>query len=1126
MSDYDFHHIFEAYEFQDFARDMIQVREKKSFESFREGRDLGIDSRCIGPDGTCTVLQAKRWENTSVMHWKKLEQEREKVRKLNPDRYILVLTQDLTPVQKKKVKEFFAPYILEERDIIGSRDLNNWLDEPGGNYRKVEEKYFKLWIQNTRTLKRMLQEAVNSVLMEESRIELENAVENAKVFVETNVYYRALNQLNKNKVIIISGEPGMGKTTLANQLALYYLFRQGFDLFVWANSVDDLYKAQQQDGKKVVVFDDFWGSNFLDRMTAGREEERLARFIESIYKKKDYMLLLTTREYVLEQGLKQHENLRKMIEKHKLECRLEAYSAVERVKIYLGHLKRYRMTPDQLSVMFGLHKQVVDSPNYNPRVIGGFVKEIRPEMNPGDCGKYFLRYLEHPNDFWKKIFHDLSKEARALYIMLYLMPVPVEMGYVKECYTEILPCLGRTLELQEFAGVVAELEKTVIRTDLMQYSDVMTIKFQNPSARDFMFEYLKENFEQQKEMLLLSCRYFFQAVQLLELAGAANAPGEFYARAMKRGLSLLGSPSILSRGAEYGLSDEEYLYYDELQWNEVGYSRNYHLLMLYQGESCHELEAEFKYYYNFITTQMKEAPLKMEAEDIKEYPYMANRALCEGLAEEPETVIEAYMYGAQHNRMRLELEIMSDLFGEDWDRYRSENLENLRSYLEIYYRGEMCLAAVQEDIYRFADLEFEYVEDYRLLGIEPDERLKEYIEKYNKWLQDVETDEDEEEMYDEEDPGGYGQVTAEFEAEFIGKPYTPISGISEYMEGNFLTDQEKMWLECAQNDEKYWYWKRFLKSEELLQLFLKITVQREGLVGSFSEALSDLFSYFGGILGCEEAAAARFFYRLNQAFPGKDEAWGEEVLLSILEEEFASPESLLKRLTEGGIFIRRGHWYYLAGRILLLFSCFYMFRESGLAAQAKFYQYLYHDETESEEWGERQRQLAEAMKPWRFLYTYDEELKYGLWELGGAGFREYAIVPEVRRYCKKMEAEGEECIPLNLLIDVLTGFSVRESGEVVGSDMYVDTAWELLEMEDPDFCTDLLPESFGKEQMEILRTHGLLEFGEKDSVDIEVSDLMKDGLLEALGFLGRAKNVWDRLKDLCRGEDVAIEELE
>ena len=58
MNEYDFYRIFEPLEFQDFARDMAQVKTGLLFESFAEGRDLGIDGRCVLQDGRTVIFQA------------------------------------------------------------------------------------------------------------------------------------------------------------------------------------------------------------------------------------------------------------------------------------------------------------------------------------------------------------------------------------------------------------------------------------------------------------------------------------------------------------------------------------------------------------------------------------------------------------------------------------------------------------------------------------------------------------------------------------------------------------------------------------------------------------------------------------------------------------------------------------------------------------------------------------------------------------------------------------------------------------------------------------------------------------------------------------------------------------
>lgn len=257
MKNYDFHHLLEPVEFQEFARDMIQVREKIRLEAFREGPDQGMDARCITPDGKCIVMQAKRWANESALRWKELREEKKKADRIKPDRYILVLSRDVSPEQKKKIRELFHPYIIADEDIVTGKDLNGYLGSNDVGYAQAEEKYYKLWIQNTDVLKRTIRDAVNGELLAESRLEWEKAKQNAEVFVETAVYEEARRLLAGNRAIIISGEPGIGKTTLANQLAIFWLSRKGFDTYLWAESVGDLYKAQDMPGKKVVVYDDF-----------------------------------------------------------------------------------------------------------------------------------------------------------------------------------------------------------------------------------------------------------------------------------------------------------------------------------------------------------------------------------------------------------------------------------------------------------------------------------------------------------------------------------------------------------------------------------------------------------------------------------------------------------------------------------------------------------------------------------------------------------------------------------------------------------------------------------------------------------------------------------------------------
>jgi hypothetical protein len=87
MPDYDFA-LLEPLEFQALVCDIVELRENITLETYKAGRDLGIDG--LYTDGKKkTVVQAKRYKpNDFNRLYRDLKNnELPKVRKLNPDRY-------------------------------------------------------------------------------------------------------------------------------------------------------------------------------------------------------------------------------------------------------------------------------------------------------------------------------------------------------------------------------------------------------------------------------------------------------------------------------------------------------------------------------------------------------------------------------------------------------------------------------------------------------------------------------------------------------------------------------------------------------------------------------------------------------------------------------------------------------------------------------------------------------------------------------------------------------------------------------------------------------------------------------------------------------------------------------
>src|SRR5699024_4095895 len=131
------------------------------------------------------------------------EEEIDKVNSLSPERYIFATSLPLSRENKKEIREIFSPYIKRDDDIFGQEDLNDILSSNP----KIEEKYFKLWITSTTVINRILNNAIKG----RKQHELRRIQEYSHRYIQTKNHEKALKILEDNHVVIISGEPGIGK---------------------------------------------------------------------------------------------------------------------------------------------------------------------------------------------------------------------------------------------------------------------------------------------------------------------------------------------------------------------------------------------------------------------------------------------------------------------------------------------------------------------------------------------------------------------------------------------------------------------------------------------------------------------------------------------------------------------------------------------------------------------------------------------------------------------------------------------------------------------------------------------------------------------------------------------------
>ena len=497
MAEYDFL-ILQPNEFENLTRDLLQKREGVFIESFTIGRDGGIDLRFTSPKGKRQVIvQAKRYKDYAKLK-NVLKDEVAKVRKLNPDRYILSTSVGLTPENKTEIKTMFSPYIKATKDILGKDDLNNLL----GEYSEVEKQYYKLWLGSTTVLDDILNKRINNW----SEITLEEARKDVSLYVMNDSFERALTVLKENRYVIISGIPGIGKTTLSRMLA-YQILAKDYDEFIKVNSMDDASQKLQKGKKQVFFYDDFMGSSFLDIKEIGFENKLLS-FIEKVKREPDKLFILATREYILAAAKRQYEKLAlSKIDIAKCTIDLSSYTEEIRANILYNHLADAELPIEYIKALLDgkRYLRLIKHDNFNPRIIESFLKQkLYKTEKPVVFVKRFLDFFDRPYSVWEYAFSNMSKLEQ------YAMCVRATMGarpvYLEDWYEAIYYYVNSLFGAvqadgleEDWQNILKKLLGTFILTERVE--DKELVKYHNPSVYDFLIDSIRKNEKLQGKLI-------------------------------------------------------------------------------------------------------------------------------------------------------------------------------------------------------------------------------------------------------------------------------------------------------------------------------------------------------------------------------------------------------------------------------------------------------------------------------------------------------------------------------------------------------------------------------------------------------------------------------------------------
>jgi len=514
LPNYDFRTL-SPIDFEILVRDLLQEELGIRLENFKSGSDSGIDLRyCPNKDSTL-IVQCKHYAESSFAQLRRVikAEELEKVKELNPERYIVATSLGLTPNNKDEIIEICDSYIKGTADILGRDDLNGLLSK----YPKIERHTFKLWLSSMAVFEEILHSKIKNI----SHAALEKICLHAKYYVQNKSFQEALTILDKHHFCIIAGIPGIGKTMLAEMLCLYFI-DQGYEMIKVSSDISEAWAIDPTKQKRIYFYDDFLGQTSLTDKLNKNEDQKLLDFIYTTRESKVSKLILTTREYILNQVRLIYEKIaRERFDGETCVVDLSKYTRMNRAKILFNHIYFSKLPYEYKEAL--LHEKnylkIIDHKNYNPRIIDLMTQFTRIEhIRAENYIKSFSTNLDNPMTIWKHTFEEqLSVAARNLLIVLLTLPTEVFLEDLQEAFQSFHMQQAKrynySISSQDFMHALKALEGNFIVSERSR--DKILIRFHNPSLRDFLENYLSED-ELIVTDLIQSSVFFDQALFLWE----------------------------------------------------------------------------------------------------------------------------------------------------------------------------------------------------------------------------------------------------------------------------------------------------------------------------------------------------------------------------------------------------------------------------------------------------------------------------------------------------------------------------------------------------------------------------------------------------------------------------------